>query len=630
MLHFIRERAQGWVAWFIVGLISIPFALWGVNSYLNGPSEIVVAKVNGKAISQTEYQQALQQYRDRMRSVLKDKFDPSVFDTLNVKQNVLNSLIDKKLLLSVSEDLGQRVSNENLASSIQSTPAFQKDGKFNADRYSLMLARAGLTPERYEAELRVETLITQITENVQKSTLAAQYSIDNLFRLEKQTREIAFGVVPALSLLDKVTVTDEQVKAYYDLHAANYLAPERMVVNYIELSVDALAKDITASDEELKSFYINNQDKFVGPEQRKASHILIEGDDEAAIAQLEKVKARLDAGESFATLASELSQDVGSAKEGGDLGYFQRGVMDSAFEDAVFGMKTVGQVSDMVKTEFGYHLIELTGIKKPESKSFEQAKPEVEALYRRQKAETLFYEKAEQLADLSYENPDSLDVAAEELGLEIKTSSEFQRQRNTSGIAKDPKVVAAAFSEDVLTNDLNSAVIELSKSDLLVLHKNKHTLSTQLPFESVAPAIKEQLRFENAALQAKEEGQKLLTELKSGVSPDSLFAENNWHAAKVYSRDEEDVSPQILHQAFSMAKPTSTDQAEFIGFTATNGNYVLLKLSAVTEGNSDNVSDAEREGLKSHLLRAYGESELQAFINSLKEGSDIEVFSNYL
>ena len=627
MLHFIRERAQGWVAWFIVGLISIPFALWGVNSYLTGPSDVVVATVNGESIKQAEYQQALQQYRDRMRTMLKEKFDPTLFDSLDIKQNVLNSLIDKKLLLSVGQDLGQNISNAVLNNIIQTTPAFQKEGEFDKERYTMMLARVGLNPERYEAELRVDSLTQELTGNVQKTTLAGHYALDNLLRLEKQSREIAYGVIPALSLLDKVSIESEQVEQYYQKYASNYLAPERLVVDYIELSVDELSQGIETNDADLKQFYVDNQDQFVGPEQRKASHILIE-EGSTALSDIERIQERLEGGEDFAALAIEVSQDVGSAKEGGDLGFFQKGVMDIAFEEAVFAIEREGERSDIVKTEFGYHLILLTGIKEPEGKSFSDAKSDIEALYRRQKAEALFYEKAELLADLSYENPDDLEIAAEELNLEIKTSTEFQRERNTVGIAKEQKVVTAAFSEDVLEHNLNSAVIELSKSRLVVLHKNKHTLASQLAFESVAPAITEQLRFESATKQAKQKGDAILEQMKSGAVAESLFEENNWHSAQSYDRASTELSSQVLQKAFSVAKPNSAP--EYAGFTATNGNYIVLKVSAVTDGDLETINAEEREGLQSHLNRSYSESELQSFINSLKESAEIEISAQYL
>jgi len=629
MLHFIRERAQGWVAWFIVGLISIPFALWGVNSYLTGPSDVVVATVNGEPIKQDEYKQAMQQYRDRMRAELKDNFNPAMLDSPQIKEGILDSLVDEKLLLSVGYDLGQRISDPYLASMIHATPAFRKDGQFDSSQYKQMLARASYTPERYENELRTDSIIQEFTRNIASSTLTDQFSVDNILRLEHQKREIAYGVVPAMSLLDGVKIEPEEVEAYYAINASNYLTPERVIVDYIELSVDDLVKKVEVDDNKLQTFYADNSTLFVGPEERKASHILIEGDDETAKATLQSAIERLAQGESFADLAKELSADVGSAQEGGDLGFFQRGVMDSAFEETTFSMQE-GDVSDIVKTEFGHHLIKLTAIKAAIAKPFADVKDDVEKLYRNQTAEKLFYEQAELLADLSYENPDNLDVAAEDLGLEINVSSEFQRQNNkTAGLASNPKVVAAAFSEDVLSNDLNSAVIELTKSHLVVLHKNKYMPQSQLALDSVAPAITEQLRFKAAADLAKQNGEELISKLKEGAEGSSLFSGSNWFPAQYYARVEAEVSNQVLTHAFSTPKPSGVE-AQYSGFTANNGNYIVLKISGVEEGKPETASDDERAGLESQLSKITGDSELKAVIKSLREEADIEIFDKFL
>ena len=214
MLHFIRERAQGWVAWLIVGLVSIPFALWGVNSYLTGPSDIVVATVNGKAIQQVEYKKALQRYKERMRSVMGENFDPSIFDGLTIKQNILNGLIEQKLLISAAKDLGQSVSDQVLFNSIKSTAAFQKEGEFDADVYSLTLARVGLSPAQYEVQLRQELLTQELAENTQGSVIVTDYDLNTVLRLEKQTRQIAYGVISAKDQIDQVEVTDEAARNY--------------------------------------------------------------------------------------------------------------------------------------------------------------------------------------------------------------------------------------------------------------------------------------------------------------------------------------------------------------------------------------------------------------------------------
>lgn len=627
MLNFIRVHAQGWIAWVIVGLISIPFALWGVNSYLTGPSTVVVATVNGEEISQAEYKQALQQYRDQMRARLAEQFDPAVFDSFVIKQSVLDGIIEKRVLQIVNHDLGQRVSDKSIFNNIQSTPAFQKEGQFDANTYARLLARSGLTPSRFEAQLRADMLSQELAGSVQQSAIISDYALNDMLRLENQVREIAYGVISVQQQAKTIDVQDEAVQQYYDKHANNYLAPEQLIVDYIELSINELSAHIDVDQKVLQQFYDDNENQFIGPEQRQISHILIEQEQQQALETAALITTRLQAGENFAALAAEFSQDVGS--DGGDLGLFQRTDIETAFEQAVFDEMNEGDVSEPIKTEFGYHLVKLTKVHAGEGKSYADAKAEVETMYQIQQAEQLFYEKAQLLADLSYENPEDLHIAAEELELKIKTSPSFTRGGG-SGIAADRKVVTVAFGDDVLLNDLNSTVIELDKSHLLVLHKNKHTVASQLPFESVAPAIGEQLRYGLARDQAQELGEQIITKIKSGEAATSLFDEGGWQPEQLVNRTNKEVNRQILMRAFSIPRPGSATQ--YSGFTADNGNYIVIQLSALLEGDAipDSHPQSDGEGLKEYLSTTYSESELQAFIASIKEEVDIEVFQQNL
>ncbi len=629
MLNFIRVHAHGWVAWFIVGLISIPFALWGVNSYLTGPSSIVIAKINGEEVLQTEYQQALQRYRDQMRTQLGDKFDAETFDRFEVKQAVLNSIVDKKLLRMASHDIGQQVSDKSILNNIRSTPAFQKDGQFNSDTYNRLLARSGLTPSGFEAQLRSDMLSQEISNNIQQSTILGDYLLNDISRLENQVREIAYGVIYIQDIAKEIEVQDIAVRDYYEKHASAYMAPEQMVVDYIELSVDDLSQDIELDDEKLKQFYNDNENQFIGPEQRQISHILIEDDEKEALETIATIQDLLQNGEAFSALAAQYSQDPGSANEGGNLGLFQRKTIEPAFELAVFDKMKEGDVSEPIKTEFGFHLVKVTKIQPGEGKSYAEAKQDIEKMYRQQQAEELFYEKAQQLADLSYENPDDLQIAAEELGLEIKTSPSFARGGG-SGIAAERQVLAAAFSEDVLVNDLNSSVIELSKTHMLVLHKKKHTESSQLPFESVAPSIREQLRYELARGQAQEQGEAIIEKLKAGEEASSLFKEGSWQSEQLVNRSSTVVNRQILKRAFSTPRPEESNR--YSGFIANNGNYIVVQVSAVLEGDAipDHYPQKEKDNLQSYLVSTYSDSELRAFIASLKESADIEIYEQFL
>lgn len=621
MLHFIRNHAKGWIAWLIVGLISIPFALWGINSYLSGPSAVVVAEVNGSEITQDQLQQSLQQYRDRMRSMLGEQFDASMFEGEQVKKDVLDGLIEQQVLGDANNQLGQRVSDSAVSQFIRSTPSFQRDGQFDKEYYEMVLARAGFTPAQYEAQLRGELLSRELTQNIQNSSFISAKQSAEVLRLEKQQRELAYGAIPVQKFAEKVNVSDEQIQQYYDEYTASYTAPEQIKLNYIELSVDDIAKNINVTEDELKTFYAENSKQFVGPEQRRASHILIEGDDEAALKKIKSAQKRIANGEDFATVAKELSQDSGSASDGGDLGYFGKDVMEPAFEEATFALQKLGDVSEPVKTEFGYHLIKLTDIREPKGQSFAEAKETVEKSYRRQQAESVFYEQAEQLANLSFENPDSLDVAAEALDLNIKTTEMVTRQGTEAGITSNKKVINAAFSDDVLNNALNSAVIELSPTDLVVIHKNSYIASSTLPLESVSPAIKQQLTFDKARTLAEENGQTVISSILSGEDPASLL--NNWQTAAFYSRDDDTLSPQLLEHAFSMKKPHS--KPVYSGFVADNGNYVIVELSGVKDGNTDAVTDEQRTALKQQLTSLYASSEVEAFIAQLRANADITI-----
>ena len=626
MLHFIRERAQGWVAWFIVGLITIPFALWGVNSYITGPSDIVVASVNGEPIKQAEFQRSLKQYRERMREMMGDDFEPSLFDNEITKQNVLNGLIEQKLLFSTNKSLGQYVSDGYINMAIQQTKAFQVEGKFDTERYKMLLARAGFSPTSYENQLRTDLMIKELGNSIKKTATTTKYDVDNLLRIEKQKREIAYGVIDASPIAAGIVISEEEAEAFYKKQKSQYTTPERVSIDYIELSVEELASTLDVSETVMEQFYTDNKGQFMSPEQRQASHILIEGDSKEAIKILTAVEYRLSQGEDFSSVAKELSQDPGSAQEGGDLGSFQRGIMEPAFENAVFSLDNVNDVSSIIKTDSGHHLVKLTGIVNSVGKDFSAVRKEIENNIRGQEAEQLFFEQAEKLAELSYENPDSLVLASEELALKIKTSKLFTREGG-EGITADKNVVNIAFTDEVLLEGLNSTVIELTDSHMVVLHRSEHVLSGQLPFDVVSDDIKLKLKAQSAKNKATEVGEKLLEKVEDGTDVKSLFSKYEWHETLLIERSENTIDREILDEVYGMEKPN--ENSIYHGFTDRNGNYVLIRLTAVIEGGLDDASKEDRDGLSSYLVQHYGDSELRAFIESLKAESDIEISSDY-
>jgi peptidyl-prolyl cis-trans isomerase D len=622
MLHFIRDRAQGWIAWFIVALISIPFALWGVNSYVTGPSDTVVAKVNGEEITRSELLQAVQRYREQMREMMGEEFNPELFDNAEIRYAVIDDLIEQRLIRSATDTLGQRISDRQIAQFIQQTPAFQRDGRFDSEQYQMVLARAGFTPTYYEATLRNDLLGQQLIQNVEGTTIVSQVEVERLLKLENQQREIAYGVLKLEDFLDQTEVEESDVRDFYNANQSSYTTPEQVSLDYLELSLETISSQMEVSDEQLQQYFIDNKIQFVGPELRTVSHILINDNDEAEQI-LAEIQTKLEEGESFAELAKTYSVDVGSAASGGDLGPIQRDVMEPTFEAAVFALENVGDISEPVKTEFGYHIIQLTDIDQSSNVEFADVKDEVALQYSRQQAERQFYDKAEELANLTYENPETLDVAAETLALEIKTSGAFTRSGG-SGIAENNAVVQAAFSDDVLNQDLNSQVIELSDTRLVVVRKNSHIAATLLPFDSVAPAISEQIRYQRASDLAYIQGESRLQELKAGTPAEEVFPDT-WQAAAFYGRDSQEISAQILNQAFTLPNTGST---QYAGFTADNGNYVVVAVSEVKQGATDNIEPEVRDGLVANLNRLNGRAEMAAFINALRSEAKITIYES--
>lgn len=623
MLHYIRDRAQGWVAWFIVGLISIPFALWGLNSYVTGPSDQVVAEVNGEKIHQSEMQRSIRQYRDQMRNILGDEFNPEDFQGSQIRNDILNQLIEERLLKSASESIGQSAPDGYIAEYIRQTEAFQIDGQFDSQQYEMVLSRAGYSPAQYEAQLRSDLLSQELTQNIQESAVVSLTELNRMLRLEGQTREIGYGVIQAMDFVDRDAIDEADARDFYQANEAKYTAPERVSIAYLELTLETLAEQIEPDEQTLRDYYQQNENQFLAPEQRRVSHILIEGDDETAREQAADLYARLQDGESFEALAAEYSDDTSSADDGGDLSYIQRDVMEPAFEEAAFNLSAVGDITEPVKTDFGYHLIKLTEIREREGLSFEEARDEVATLYREREAERRYYDLADELANLTFENPDSLDVAANQLGLEIKKTEPFSRNGNSEGIASERKVVEAAFSEDVLDNDLNSPAIELADTHMVVIRKQEHIPEKLLPFENVQESIVDTLAFQRATEKAREHGEQLLSEIDEGAQPASVFADYEWQSAQRYARDSDEINAQILRRAFALPR---TDETPLnTGFTAENGNYIVLRMLDVEDADVADADAETRQSLATQLQRLNGRAELDAFITHLRESADIEI-----
>ncbi len=630
MLQSIRNRSQGWFAWAIVVLITIPFALWGIQQYLGGGREPAAATVNGVEIPQREVQRVAQRQRQQLLRAMGANAAPALLDELRLREMAREGLIENEVLFQAAQSAGYRVSDEQLVTRIRKIPAFQENGTFSSAVYEQTLRNQGMRPGNFEPMLRRDLIIEQLQRGIEDTAFATTREVDEAVRLKRQQRDIGFLTISARGYEQKVTVSEEEIASYYDDNMQQFVSPERVSVDYLELSVDQLAKGIEVGDADLRAYFEEHKSSYFKPEQRRASHILItvaSDADKTAVTEArnkaEELLKRIRAGESFSELARKFSQDPGSAREGGDLGFFGKGIMEPAFEKVAFSLKE-GEVSDPVRTEFGFHIIKVTGIKPGGTPDFSKVRDQVAADYRHQQAEKRFYDAAEQLANLSYEHPDSLEPAAEQLGLEIQSTPLFGRSGGEEGIAADPKVVAAAFSPEVLEQDYNSEPVELSPVHMVVVHKKEHIPEQQLPLADVKQKIAEQLRHKKARDAAFAAAESIAHKAAEGEEIAVLAKERKlkWERRNGVTRNDTTLQQAIVRKAFRMPRPDSAAKPRYSAVQMED-DVAVIGLFGVKDGEPGSLDGKEFERERRALAASYGRSEYADLVKLLKVAADI-------
>ena len=615
MLQDIRDNSRGWIAKTIIGLIVMLMAFTGFEAIVTGTSNRNnAAKVNGDTITLNELGQAVEMQRRQLLQQLGRDFDASLLDEKLLREASLKGLIDRKLLLQGARDAGFAFSQPALDQVILKTPEFQTEGRFDPARFDQVIRQMGYTRLQFRQMLEEEMLIGQLRAGLGASSFVTEDQARAFASLERQTRDFASLVIKADSAATKVS--DEDVKSYYDEHAAEFMSPEQVVLEYVQLDKDSLFDSVDVTDEELQPLYQSEIANL--SEQRQAAHILIEGDDDAAKKKIEEIKARIDAGEDFAALAKEFSQDPGSAANGGDLGYAGQGVYDPAFEEALYALKP-DQVSQPVHTAFGWHLIKLLGVQGAEVPSFDSLKEKLARDYKAQQVEQRFVELSKQLEDAAFEASD-LAQPAQELGLKVQVTEPFGREGGASGITANRQVLQAAFSPEVLEDGNNSSTIELDPSTVVVIRAKQHLKPEQLPLEQVAESIRGHLQQERASAAAKAEGERLLAAAKAGENP-----RKDWAVQEAVTRSQEGVEPKVLQALFRMPKPESKDAPSFAGVVLNNGDYVVLRLDGVSVPEAA-LSEQELGMYRNFLASREGQQDFAAYRKQLEAKADIDRF----
>lgn len=623
MLQNIREKTQGWFAWAIVILISIPFALWGINEYLGGGGEPKVAKVNGRDITERELDQRFQQFRMQLREQLGTNYQPGLFDDNRLRQQVLNGMVQQELLMQAALGNRMNVSDAMVQASIAQTPAFQKAGHFDYEVYQRGLRQVGVSPEGYVQRERIGLMMDQFKDAIQGSDFTTETELKEAVRLKEQQRE--FGYLIFARDTQSVAAPDTAaIEAYYKEHGNRFMTPERIKVSYLELSLETLSKDLKLGDAELNEYLQAHLDDFRLPKEQRAAHILIEikdGDDAKALNTIKALQQRLVAGADFVELAKEASQDPGSAAQGGDLGFFAPGIMDPAFDKALVGLE-VGQISEPVKTPFGYHLIKLLEQRGGGTPELSQVRDRVQAAYTKDRVQGRYSELSERMINLAFENPGSLDPISEALGLPLQ-SSDWLERKGGAGVFAAAKAVNAAFSEDVLEQGHNSEVLELTPEHLLVMRLLDHQPAKPRPLDEVREEISDLLRQAMASEAVTKQGEQALAALRSGQTLAEVAKANRLEAQLpgLVNRYDAKLDPALRAELFRMSRPVG-DKPSLAGLSLANGDYALLALTKVEDGA---VTDESRD-ISQALERDRGERDLALYVTALEQAAKIKFF----
>jgi peptidyl-prolyl cis-trans isomerase D len=625
MLQNIRDNSQGWIAKTIIGIIVALLALTGVDAIFTSTSNSQnAAVVNGEKITTVELNQAVEMQRRQLLQQLGRDFDASLLDEKLLRESALNGLIERAVLLQGAKDAKFAFSQQALDQLILQTPEFLVDGKFSAERFDQVIRQLGYNRLQFRQMLEQEMLIGQLRAGLANSGFVTDEQVQAFASLEKQTRD--FATLTLQADLDAVVLSDDDIKAYYEAQASEFMTPEQVVLEYVELNKAAFFDQVEVSAEALQTAYENEIANLA--EQRRAAHILLEVNDtlndEQAQAKLVEVQKRLEQGEDFATLAKELSDDSGSAGEGGDLGFAGPGVYDPAFEEALYALDK-NAVSAPVRSEFGWHLIKLLDVQAPEVPSFASLEEKLQRDLKARQVEQRFVEVAKELEDSAFEASD-LAQPAQELGLEVKLTEAFGRQGGSEGLSANRQVIQAAFSDEVLEDGSNSSVIELDPDTVVVVRVKEHSKPEQLPLEQVQDSIRDQLTKVRASEAVKAKGEALLTALRSGQTPiEQADAEQPWQVVEAATRSHEGVEPAVLQTLFRMPKPASADTPSFATVSLNNGDLVVLRLNGVSQPEQA-LSDEDKAMYSRFLASRVGQQDFAAFRKQLEAKADIERF----
>ena len=562
MLEKIREGSQGLAAKIILGLVILSFALAGIGGYLGQTTEQPVAEVNGIQISQTEFSRAFENERARLEQQFGEYFTQIAADPnymAQIRNGVIDRLVQQELQNQLALQLGLRVSDEQVKQAIVEMPYFQIAGQFNNDAYLRAIRQMNFQPDTFREFLREEMTRTQLISAVAGSDFVLPSELQQTAALQQQTRNIDYVVLEKEKMKSQVSVSEEEVNDYYQLNQQQFMSPEQVAVQYLELKADDITLDTPVTDEDVRGYYEESKSQYLDEEKRRVAHILIDNseDDAAAKEKAIAILAELKAGADFATLAEEKSDDIVSAELGGDLDWIERDVMEPAFEDAAFALANIGDLTDVVATEFGYHIIKLTDLQAQVEKPFEEVAAELRAELEKNAKLDVLYQKQAEVAELAFEVADTLEDASLAAGVELKTTELVSRMMLPAPLNL-PAVSTTIFTPGLLEDKVNSEVLEVAPEHFVVVRVIDHVAAATKQLEAVKEQIVATLTNEKASSLLADYSENLFTEFKAGKALEEIATAEATEVSTeaALQRQSYSVAPAIVKDVFALPHPS--------------------------------------------------------------------------
>lgn len=633
MLQNIRDKSHGLIAWVILGFISLTFALWGVNNYFgNATQSAVIVKINGTEIRKNQVDQVYERIRRQVLEQMGNTYLANPKVEKQLRQEAMQQLVNTTVLSNAAMQLGLSVSPQQIEATLTTMPAFQEDGKFSQARFLEALRAGAFTQDSLSREIRDVMLINQLRMGLVTSAFALSKEVEQVLQLINQVRDVDYLIISPENFISQQKITDKAIKDYYSQYPEKFKSPEQVSVEYIQLKLASLEKNIQCEESELQKFYNDNIALYTSPERWHVAHLLIRsGTSETKVDKAKKqIADALHSGRAFADVVKQHSDDVISSKQGGDLGWITKeSQVGQQFSKALEKLK-VGEISNWIVTENGQEKIKILGRVPAKVALFETVKRQVSRAVRQQKAQQLFAEQAELLTTHSYETPDSLQPAADALGVSVESTPLFSREGTKTGITANPAVIHAAFGEVVLSQHYNSDVIELGTDAVVVLRLKKHQAEAIRPLSSVKEVIKKDLIQQGAVKSAEIYGQRLLKNLQTSKKMQSDDLKGlKWHNKIGLRRDEHKIAPEIVEFLFRLPF-SKVKKTIYQGETISGVGFVIGTVKKVTPGKLDKINIAQQKALREQYAVSLGMTDYSLIEQFLIKTANIKMDTDYV